>query len=225
VLIHHQDFIPRLKRHILPRIQAMSVQEVSVTHDSHSNPLSNIGLANNHSSEDDGSDSLFFKNDRMYHHNLIKVNYMTYDVRRAQDVINPNTPHCNIMLLACPDDLEANANHPFLYARVLGIFHVNVVYAGPGMLNYVPRRVYFLWVWWFQYFGRTSVTWHNYGLDSLCYPPMASDGAFGFVDPRDVLRGFHPIPNFAKGMVHLDGIGLSGCAADSYDWCQYYVGR
>src|ERR1700728_4093607 len=45
-------------------------------------------------------DSVFFKNDRIYCHKLARFNYTTYDVRRAQDVINPMTSHCNILLLA-----------------------------------------------------------------------------------------------------------------------------
>jgi hypothetical protein len=199
------------------------MQEVSTAHDGHSS--SNIGLTDFGFSDETAANSLFFKSDAMYRHNIIKINYTTYDVRRSQDVVNPHTSHRDIMLLAHPEDLDANANHPFLYARVLGIFHVNVVYTGPGMLDYTPRRLYFLWVRWFQYFGGRSVKWSHSCLDSLHFPPVASDGAFGFIDPTDVLRGFHAIPNFAKGKVHTDGIGLSRCAADDQDWCRYYVGR
>jgi hypothetical protein len=129
------------------------------------------------------------------------------------------------MLLANPDDLEGNANHPFLYARVLGIFHTNVVYTGPGMLDYAPRRLEFLWVRWFQYLGCRSIDWKDCRLDYVRFPPVASDGAFGFVDPRDVLRGCHIMQRFAKGRVHPDGIGLSRCAADSNDWHYYYINR
>lgn len=38
--------------------------------------------------------SLIIKDDRLYHHSTARVNYTTYDVRRAQDVINPQTSHC-----------------------------------------------------------------------------------------------------------------------------------
>jgi hypothetical protein len=170
-------------------------------------------------------DSVLFKNDRIYRHQLVRFNYTTYDVRRSQDVVNPNTSHRDIMLLANPDDLEGNANHPFLYARVVGIFHANVIYTGPGMLDHFPRKLDFLWVRWFQYCGSSSVIWKDCRLDCVRFPPTASDGAFGFVDPRDVLRGCHIMPRFAKGKVHSDGIGLSRCAADSNDWIYYYVNR
>jgi hypothetical protein len=84
-------------------------------------------------------DSVFFKNDHMYAHQLAWFNYTTYDVRRAQDVINPNTPHCDIMVLADTDSSEpdgTNSDHAFIYAHVLGIYHVNVVYTGEEMLDY-----------------------------------------------------------------------------------------
>jgi len=170
-------------------------------------------------------EKIFFKSDRMYRHHLTRFNYTTYDVRRSQDVINPNTSHCDVMLLAKREDTADGSTHRFLYARVLGVFHVNVVYMGPGMRDYEPRRLYFLWVRWFEYTGSRSLTWQNCRLDSIRFPPVASDGAFGFVNPRDVLRGCHVVPAFANGKVHLDGIGISRCAADANDWCRYYVNR
>ena len=170
----------------------------------------------------------------MYSHRLVRFNYTTFDVRRAQDVVNPGTTHHNIMLLAqgnsdtdCDNPAESLKCHPFLYARVLGIYHVNVVYVGPGMLDYNARRLDFLWVRWYQRLAETHDTmgWMACHLDSLTFPPMANEGAFGFVDPGDVLRSCHIIPRFAKGRRHPDGVGLSKCARDSDDWKFYYVGR
>jgi hypothetical protein len=45
---------------------------------------------------------VLFKSDCMYNHRIVRFNYTTYDVRRSQDVINPRTSHCDIMLLADP---------------------------------------------------------------------------------------------------------------------------
>jgi len=223
-----KDFVPRLKDHLLPRIKAILEQETMSA--SRGGPQSpNLGLSDTSLTEDNNSrlegNSVLFKSDRMYRHNLLRLNYTTYDIRRSQDVVNPETTHCDIMLLANPDDMEANSNHPFLYARVLGIYHVNVVYVGMGMLDYTPRRLDFIWVRWFGYSECRSVAWKDCRLDSIRFPPMASNGAFGFVDPRDVLRGCHIIPRFAKGKVHSDGIGLSRCAGDTQDWQCYYVNR
>lgn len=228
MLIQCQDFIPKLKDHLLSRIQA-TVSEQPAT-ESVLSPSFNYGLAAACSAEPNGTgllarDSVLFKNDRIYRHQIARFNYTTYDVRRSQDVINPDTSHSDIMLLANPDDLETNSNHRFSYARVLGVFHANVIYAGPGILDYAPRRMEFLWVRWFTYYGSCSVSWDNHRFDCVRFPPTASDWAFGFVDPGDVLRGCHVVPRFAKGPVHPDGIGLSRCAADSKDWKFYYVNR
>lgn len=130
----------------------------------------------------------------MYTHNTLRVNYTTYDVRRAQDIINPKTSHCDALFLAengdNPDELII---HPFLYGRILGIYHVNVIYAGPEALDYRPRRVEFLWVRWYELI-KPMGNWAACRLDSLQFPPMASPGAFSFVNPADVIRGCHIIP-------------------------------
>lgn len=161
----------------------------------------------------------------MYHHHLARFNYTTYDVRRAQDVINPGTSHRDIILLANPDDSNTRSDHPFLYARVLGIFHINAVYIGGRAPDYNAQRFDVLWVRWFEYDGNRIGSWDNCKLDSVHFPPMATEGAFGFVDPSDVLRSCHIVPAFAKGRVHSDGIGLSCLAHDARDWSHYCVNR
>lgn len=169
--------------------------------------------------------SVLFKNDRMYRHHLARFNYTTYDVRRAQDVINPNTTHCDIMLLADNSQQTCDETcHHFLYARVLGIYHVNVVYTGKRSLDYTARKVYFLWVRWFKPTG-IAAKWSKLRLDSLSFPPMAQEDSFGFVDPSDVLRACHIMPAFASGKVHSDSISLSRCANDGDDYRRYYVNR
>lgn len=42
--------------------------------------------------------SLRIANNRIYHHRVCRINYTTYDVRRAQDSINPRT-HADISTL------------------------------------------------------------------------------------------------------------------------------
>lgn len=174
------------------------------------------------------TDHIFFKNDRLYKHRVFRINYTTYDVRRAQDIINPNTSHKDIMVLRDDtDDTDGEEdNHVssrFLYARVLGIYHVNVVYTGTGTLDYQPRRMEFLWVRWFQ---PTTLPcgWGSRRLDCIKFFPVAHEYAFGFLDPSDVLRACHIFPRMALGRVHQDS-GLSICAKDQSDWQYYYVNR
>ena len=179
-------------------------------------------------------DQLFFQGDRIYRHNIGKFNYTTYDVRRSQDVINPRTDHCDIMLLsqscdslvAFPDSNDL-LEHPFTYARVLGIYHANVVRKSTaiGPQTYNPERMEFLFVRWFKYLRPLSVRWADLKLDSLGFLPVHSEMAFGFIDPADVLRGSHILPWFRGGKVHVDQQGISRIASDKHDWCQYQVNR
>lgn len=172
-------------------------------------------------------DRLFFKNDRLYKHRTLRVNYTTYDVRRAQDTINPNTAHKDIMVLRDDsNDIEnedRGASNRFLYARVLGIYHANVIYTGRGMLDYQPRRLEFLWVRWFQP-TPLPCGWDSRRLDCVKFMPVAHEHAFGFLDPADVIRACHIIPRMALGKVH-DDRGLSVCAKDRDDWQYYYINR
>lgn len=214
---HWQDFVPKLKDHILPRIKEILRQETT-SHDDSIPPKAGLSALQ---CPNTARNSIFFKSDRMYRHHLARFNYTTYDVRRSQDVINPGTSHRDIMLLADSDEDELT--HPFLYARVLGIYHVNVIYTGEGSPDYTARRVEFLWVRWFEH--HKIVDWTDLSLDSIRFPPMADTGSFGFVDPKDVLRGCHIVPAFMKGKARADGIGLSRLARDAQDWSQYRVNR
>jgi len=171
------------------------------------------------------STKVLFKHDRIYQHNLLRVNYTTYDVRRAQDVMNASasSSHHNIMVLADPYTDESTSDHPFRYAYVLGVCHVNVIYVGHGMIDYQPYRIEFLWVRWYENTGVVCNEWLDQKLDRIHFPSVAKQDSFGFVDPADVIRGCHVVPAFSKGKTHSDGKGMSRCAADSGDWAEYYV--
>jgi hypothetical protein len=183
----------------------------------------NIGPGNN----DVSLDSILFKHDRIYQHSLLRINYTTYDVRRSQDVLHTSTSHYNVMVLAASssNNLDTSPPHPFRYARVLGIYHANIVYVGPGMVDYQPQRFDFLWVRWYRVVKTAPAGWTARKLDCVQFPPLVKDDAFGFIGPSDVLRCCHLMPRFSKGQCHSDGKGLSLCAQDSSDWAQYYVGR
>jgi hypothetical protein len=178
--------------------------------------------------------TVIIKDNRMYAHKLARFYYTTYDVRRSEDVVHPQTSQCDVMLLGpqaegTSEETSKTSLHPFLYARVLGIYHVNVVYTGPGMVNYEPMKFDFLWVRWFNVsldatysIERQTRQAH---LDCLAFPPMAADDAFGFLDPELVLRGCHLLPMFSQGKRLKDGVGLSKLARDNQDWKYYFVNR
>lgn len=153
-------------------------------------------------------------------------------MRRDQDVLNPGNSHCNFMALAHPDSSEAADRHPFVYGRILSIFHVNVVYNGPGMIDYNPRRFNVLWVRWYDLdnppLGKSKAIKAKVSsrLDRLVLPPLAEEPAIGFLDPGAVLRGCHIIPAFAEGKRSSDSEELlSKCAREDTDWVAYYVSR
>jgi hypothetical protein len=168
------------------------------------------------------NDVLFNRN-KIYRHRLLRVNYTTYDLQRDFDTINPGTDHRDIMLLSHSD----GSNHPFGYARVVGIFHANIVYTGPESKDFRSRRIEFLWVRWFDVIQdySTALGWEHNLLDTVKFLPLEDDDAFGFVDPADVLRGCHVIPSYADGLLHSDRVGTSRCAGDADDWKCYFINR
>jgi hypothetical protein len=163
--------------------------------------------------------SIFFKRNQIYHHNLAKFNYTTYDVRRAQDVINPKTSHCNIMLLKHDRD-DGGHSGDFLFAKVIGIHHINVVRSADV---YKSQRMEFLFVRWYE--SMQSHAWGTRTLGRVHFRPLASQDAFGFVDPSAVLRACHIIPAFARHQRNPGDSGISPLAGDKHDWLEYYINR
>jgi hypothetical protein len=221
-----QNFLPKLREHLLPRIQAAlsSYQEANSKSPSEHPQASPQPVSSNGSGGN--ADFVFLKKDCVYRHKFIRFHFTTYDVRRGTDAVNTGTSRCDIMLLADHTDGPVNSSiHHFLYARVLGAYHANVIYTGPGMRDFEARRFDFLWVRWFEVVDTASSGWSTSTLDEVCFPPIHRNNSFGFVDPNDVLRGCHMLPSFAKGKRQADGIGISRCAKDGKDYKIYYVGR
>jgi hypothetical protein len=121
---------------------------------------------------------------------------------------------------------STNARRPrFWYARVLGVYHINVVYEGPGQRDWNPRRLDFLWVRWYECNNADAYDWSSSTLQSLSFPSVEGAFAFGFLDPTDVIRACHIIPAFVSGKRFENGVGSSGLARNKDDWREYYVGR
>jgi hypothetical protein len=203
--VYFQDFIPKLKKHLRPRIRQLSRPDLPATSDSDTLVEWNAVL---------------FRSNRIYSHKILRINYTTYDVRRTEDIIHTGTSHCNVMVL----NPDASADeHPFWYARVLGIFHANVVYTGDGATDFASTRLDFLWVRWYTNDCGTEPLPGI--LDCVRFPPLADEYSFGFLDPSLVLRAAHIIPLFSRGIVHPDGSGVSHWAEDVNDWRIYCISR
>jgi len=172
-----QDFVPRLKDHILSRLLNRDYNGDEV-------PFS-----------DADRNTVQIIDNRVYASKVLRVNYMTYDLRWDQDSMNLRT-HCDVMVMS--RDAGPNA-HPYWYARVLGVFHIRVLHTGPAATNRSVQHLEFLWVQWFG-----TVNGHRSGFKVARLPKIGfieeeDDLAFGFLDPSLVLRGCHLIPAFVHG--------------------------
>ncbi|TFK50717.1 hypothetical protein OE88DRAFT_1630361 [Heliocybe sulcata] len=174
------DFLPKLKNHLLERLKH---PDLSVTGESFS--LDKVS-------------TLLIQSNRVFRHQTMRVNYTTYDVRREQDSMNPSN-HADIMLLAPgAEEGVTGGLHPFEYARILGIFHADVILNVPGTLPKVTT-VEFLFVRWFDLDHRGMGGFAKQRLHRLKWRPDVEGRAFSFVDPDEVIRGAHLIPAFALG--------------------------
>ena len=104
---HTQDFRVHLKDHMLARLRG-------VQH-----------LGEDLAFSDEERDQVLISEDKIFVHKVLQVNYMTYDLRHEQDSIT--TRHPDVIVLSQETD---EARHPYWYAHVIRIFHVNVRYYG-----------------------------------------------------------------------------------------------
>ncbi|KAG8736218.1 hypothetical protein FRC10_009567 [Ceratobasidium sp. 414] len=157
---------------------------------------------------------------KIYEHAAIRVNFTTYDVHRAHDTINPKTSHRFVMLRNVDDDVR----HPFWYAKVLGIYHVDARVAGGGVWQ-PTRRFNFLWVRWL---GESKWgNWKQHRLDRVSYVDSGStDGSFDFIDPALVIRAVYLVPAFHLGRTkNFLRQSIAWDFPEEGDWVAYYVIR
>ena len=200
-----QDFIDNLKDHILHRIHHQGEWDGEIAHFT-----------------DAAQDNLIIVQNSFYEHKTLSINYSTYDLRRDQDVINPRT-RADIMVLSHETDSN---RHPYWYARVLKIFHVNVQDYGDGSSSDKVQGIDVLFVCWF---GR-HIT-HSSVFQSRCLPHVGflseeDPDAFGFLDPDVVIGGVHLIPSFLDGRTSelLPGRSITRQASEGNSgWASFEV--
>ena len=202
-----QNFIPRLKDHILGRSPGRTYQ----------------GDENTFTQED--RRSVYFTKNRIYHHKTVRINYTTYDLRRDQDSINPQR-RADVMLLSHEED-ETNP-HPYWYARVIGIFHVFVQTRDPNTHKFSDsKRFDVLHVRWFGRDLDAQAGWKAKRLHQIGFLPADNPEleAFGFLDPAQVIRGVHLLPRFAGGRTpqYLGPSIIRKLSDGNEDWVKFYV--
>ncbi|KAI6148981.1 hypothetical protein EDD17DRAFT_1493495, partial [Pisolithus thermaeus] len=146
---------------------------------------------------DGDHDNVIISQNVMYEHQALHVNYTMYNLYWEQDTINPHT-HADIMLLSHKTD---NLCHPYWYAHVIQIFHVNVQYYGD---NHSSDEMQWMNMLFVQWFGHASDRPRGSGFAAhwpyqVGFIPEDDLDAFGFLDPDLVICGVHLIPAFSLG--------------------------
>ena len=195
----HQDFIPSLKNHLLARILHCQYDQEPATFTDHER--NNVQIVSN----------------RLEQRFTMTVYYTTYDLRRGADKINmKGRPY--VMALSHDDP-----SHPYVYARVLGVYRVKVLH--PTMA--APTSMDVLWVHWLQIDHTYQAGWKAKRLYRVKFVPNLEEGAFGFLNPNDVIRGAHLIPGFSKGFI----VNLLAASISRWDypskanWKYFYVNQ
>ncbi|KAJ3549639.1 hypothetical protein NMY22_g803 [Coprinellus aureogranulatus] len=201
-------FIPNLKWHLFPRL------------------LEDLGYPVRNAIPGDQWVHVTFKDDRIFSHKMLRMNFTTYDVRRAQDVIHIETPQCNVMLLNNRyNSGTRSVEHPYLYGKVLGVFHADVSYVGylPGGNSPTPayRRIDFVWVNWYNFIESKT----EFSLDRLASFPANWEGGLAFIDPSDIIRGVHLIPQFSLGRSPYPRVKSKLVAGKQEAWNVYFINR
>ncbi|KAJ7141089.1 hypothetical protein C8R44DRAFT_604322, partial [Mycena epipterygia] len=198
------DFRPKLQEHLLGRL------------------LHPTWSGNGREFSPEQRKKVIIVNDRIYRHKVLRINYTSYDVRRGQDSMNPRT-HADIMMLP-PNDLHAeNDEHPFCYARILGVFHCDVVQNIDGtQTRAIPLS--FIWVRRFRLDHTFKGGFKRKRLHRIEFMPDSEQDAYGFVNPDEVIRGSHLIPAFAHGPTEaVTHTSLARKRDEFDDWKYHYV--
>ena len=205
-----QTFVRNLKQYLVPRfLRAFDPTVTDAT-------LQEAALYLNWS-------NVVIKDDRIYTHKIMRIKYTTYDARRDEDIIHLDTEQTNVMLLN-PAYSYGSPIHPFSYGKVIAILHAEVAFVGDIArqgAEYVYYPIEFLWVRWYKILPSSS----NSELDKVELLPIDHTGAHSFIDPSQVLRACHIVPDFESGVRYQDGRGKSEVANDRADWDKYFIHR
>lgn len=163
--------------------------------------------------------SVVIPNNIIYSVQTMQVHYTTYNLRREHNTINPRT-HGDVMVLSG----EIMPSHPYWYARVLGVFHMEVWLNVTGQP--VKQHLEVLWVRWLAMLQNYRSGLNHARLPKIVFMEDSDPDAFGFLDPGQVIQGAHLIPAFSSGrginsLHNRKSLACPGGELD--DWEEYYV--
>ncbi|KAI0320984.1 hypothetical protein OF83DRAFT_446072 [Amylostereum chailletii] len=176
---------------------------------------------------DEDRDTVKIRNGRLFVHQTLRVNYMSYDVRRGQDSINPDS-RADVMVLASKADAEATG-HPYWYARIVRVFSMSVRHDDPTAKTRDWQTMDVCFVRWFKFNTKVRSGWKAKRLPCISFVTHddAECPAFGFIDPDQIIRATHLIPGYKHGPT-LDLLPAPSLARhereEDTDWARFYVG-
>ncbi|KAJ1304192.1 hypothetical protein OPQ81_008592 [Rhizoctonia solani] len=146
-----------------------------------------------------------------YEDRISNISQWVYE-QHNDDAMKFFVPQLKRHLLSCfLGGYEGAAHHPFLYAKVLGVYHAEVSYR-----QHAPRRMDFVHVRWLYY-------------DYECPGDEDNLDSFDFVDPNDIIRTAHLIPDFQTGTTDTLLNTSHSLSHDDpqcgVDWRYFYVNR
>ncbi|KAJ7090534.1 hypothetical protein C8R44DRAFT_720233, partial [Mycena epipterygia] len=199
------DFIPKLQDHLLERLLNRDFD--GDTHEEFTPTDRNtVRIVGN----------------KIYASKTLRINYTTYDVRRDQDTLNPRTS--SFAMVRSPET-EAGA-HPYWYCQLLGNFHANVHRVTPSDST-TPQSMDFLWVRWLGVEPGYRSGHKKARLPKVGFVPESDPYAFGFLEPAQVIRGSHLIPDFSSGrtndLLATRAVTAARAPDDTDHWVTFYV--
>ncbi|KAL0577925.1 hypothetical protein V5O48_004064 [Marasmius crinis-equi] len=166
----------------------------------------------------------FLKN-RIYTYKMYCLHYNTYDLRRKGQTVSLRT-HPDIMMLV--DETTAKeTEHPYQYARVIGVFHTNVWIWNKDLAykDMTVQRVQFLWVRWYELDITHCHGWKVKRLPKSC-PGTFLEPAF----QEDSTDGLSEADAASFGVLQWDSVARvyetfyrGKLWFKSGDWLGYYV--
>ena len=178
--VFKKDFRRRLIDHLLARIKGTPYD------------------GDEHHFTDQDRDKIIIDRNRIYEHKTIRFRSTTYDARRIEESAKPHKS--NVMVLSHEDGTDDHPAFPYWHARIIGIYHLMVRQKIDGGLT-PPFRMDVLFVRWFGFDSPDGQSgWRARQMHKVGFLPDTDvhGPAFGFLDPKEVIRLVHLIPDFAS---------------------------
>ncbi|EIW73876.1 hypothetical protein CONPUDRAFT_68213, partial [Coniophora puteana RWD-64-598 SS2] len=174
-------------------------------------------------------DAVIIDDDRLYEHKTLRINYTTYDIRREQDSVNPRSSRADIMVLSqdTPGDTDS---HPYWYARIMYIFHVNVHFDREDRSKRCQMDI--VLVRWLRKDSSYPSGFEARRPHCVSFFPLGMSACWDFIDPSTIVRGVHLLPVFDADQIPSPSVPSSASrlhfgtskTTPIDEYARYYIG-